>query len=300
MHYPNYLKKGDKIAIIAPAKAIDQSFIDEAAALWRGMGYEVVIGENCLNQKKYFAGTTEERAADLQWAIDDPEVKAIICARGGYGCIQNIEKVKWEAFKNNPKWLIGFSDVTVYHFLLSSFGIASVHGTMPLNYKDNTKASIVLLNDLLLGELQNYSWESQSGNDGKASGELLGGNLAVISDLIGTVLQPEMKGKILFLEEVGEYHYTIDRMFYQLKYAGILNDISGLVIGSFSKVGDSKPPFGATVAEIIIKHCSSLEIPVAFNFPVGHQNDNRPLKCGGYFSFEVENNKAKLIEEIKR
>lgn len=299
MIYPEYLKKGDTIALIAPAKAIEKAFIDDAIELWKNMGYNPIVGKHCLDRSHYFSGTVDQRSEDLQWAIDHPEVKAIICARGGYGCIQTIENVNWNKLKNNPKWLIGFSDVTVYHFLLSKLQIASVHATMPLNYKNNSKESIERLDELLLGKSQKYSWETRSGNEGKENGELIGGNLAVISDLIGTKLQPEMKGKILFLEEVGEYHYTIDRMFYQLRYAGILEEIAGLIIGSFSNVGDSSPPFGDNVENIIKKHCEGLKIPVAFNFPVGHQDDNRPLKCGGYFSFEVEKNNAKLIEKIK-
>jgi muramoyltetrapeptide carboxypeptidase len=296
MRYPKNLNKGDTIAIIAPAKAIEKDYVDFAVQLWEKYGYKVLVSENCLNQNNYFAGTIEERTSDLQWAFDHEEIKAVVCARGGYGCIHTVENIDWNKFKGNPKWLIGFSDVTVFHFLLSTFGIASIHGTMPLNYRENSKASIEILDETLKGKLQSFSWKTTLSKQGQTNGILIGGNLAVISDLIGTKLQPEMKGKILFLEEVGEYHYTIDRMFYQLKLAGILDEISGLIIGSFNKVGDSSPPFGETVEKIIYSHCKDLNIPVAFDFPVGHQNDNRPLKCGGSFSFLVNNGSAKLVE----
>lgn len=296
MKYPEYLNKGDVIAIIAPAKAIEKEYIDFAVELWTNMGYKVVVSPNCLKRNNYFSGTIEERSRDLQWAIDHKEAKAIICARGGYGCIHTINHVNWNEFLKNPKWIIGYSDVTVYHFLLATFTISSIHGSMPLNYKDNSEESIHLLNDLLIGNTQNFNWKTDLFTQGEAKGIIIGGNLAVISDLIGTSLQPDMKGKILFLEEVGEYNYTIDRMFYQLKLSGILNSVEGIVIGNFSNVGDTEVPFGKSVKSIIFDHCKDLNIPIAFDFPLGHENDNRPLKCGGSFSFNVNKGDVSLVE----
>ena len=296
MIIPTYLKKGDTVAIIAPAKAIEKEVIDNAVELWKRLGYTVLVGEHCFGRDNYFSGTIDERTQDLQWAINHDKVKAVVCARGGYGCIHTVERVDWGQMKKNPKWMIGFSDVTVFHFLFSIFRIASVHGTMPLNYKENTRESLTKLNQLLRGDSQKYEWKSSLSVNGACEGELIGGNLAVISDLIGTKLQPDMKGKILFLEEVGEYHYTIDRMFYQLKFAGVLAAINGLVLGSFTNVGDSTPPFGESIDQILFKHTRDLSIPVAFDFPLGHQADNRPLKCGGQFSFSVNNGRSILVE----
>lgn len=296
MLFPENINKGDVLAIISPAKAIEEEYVMFAKNYWEKAGYKVVLGENCLGRDNYFSGTEQERISDLNWALNHKEVKAVLCARGGYGCVHSVEHINWEQFKNNPKWLVGFSDVTVFHCLFSTLGVASIHGTMPLNYKENTARSLLELERVLLGEKQIYSWISETYTSGKTSGNLIGGNFAVISDLIGTRLQPDFTAKILFLEEVGEYHYTIDRMMYQLKLSGILESINGLIIGGFSKTGDSSPPFGKNVREILSGHLKDLAIPVAFDFPVGHQNDNLPLKCGGFFNFEVNKGEAKLVE----
>lgn len=281
MMIPEKLKKGDTIQLIAPAKAIDKTYIDFAVDYWKMNSFKVKIGENCLGQHHYFSGTDAERASDLQNAIDDENVKAIICARGGYGCIRLIDKVNWASLINQPKWLIGFSDITVFHHHLAKLEIASMHATMPLNYKENTDLSLEkMLHGLMIGKNE-YTWTFNSHNKmGEAEGELLGGNLAVISSLIGTSVFPNYQGKILFIEEVGEHLYAIDRMFFQLAKSGVLDKIKGLIIGSFSNTKDTDTPFGLSLESIILDHFKYRKIPIAFDFPAGHQNNNQALIFG--------------------
>ncbi len=295
MKIPAYLEKGDTLAIISPAKAIDEKFILFAKQFWEEKGFRVIVTENALSQHHYFSGTDTERSNDLQKVIDHPDIKAIICARGGYGCVRTLDYVQWAGMVNFPKWLIGFSDVTVYHQLLGKLEVASIHATMPLNYKDNTSESLESLHGILIGQNIHYQWKTAKQNkQGACEGLLLGGNLAVLSNLIGTDIFPDYTGKILFLEEVGEYLYAIDRMFYQLKRAGVLDKISGLIIGSFSNLKDTETPFGNSLEEIILNHFKFSSIPVCFDFPAGHQDDNRALLFGKKMKLSVNENTASL------
>lgn len=294
------LQKNDTILILSPAKAIERSAVDFAKYFWEKEGFKVKIAPNTLNKNSYFSGTKEQRAMDFQNALEDEEVKAIICSRGGYGCIHLLDLINTETFKKNPKWIIGFSDVTVFHFLQNKLNIPSIHATMPLNYGDNSKESLEFLKSILISAQQNYSWSSKTFKSGEAEGEIIGGNLSVISDLIGTSLTPDFENKILFIEEVGEHFYVIDRMFYQLKMSNVLNELSGIIIGDFSDIKDTDTPFGKGLNEIIEAHLTPLNIPYAFDFPAGHCQHNLPLIFGLKSYLEVENNgnvKLKSLSE---
>lgn len=283
------LKKNDCILILSPAKAIDKKTVDFAKIFWEKEGFKVKVAPNTVNKSNYFSGTKEQRSNDFQNALLDEEVKAIVCTRGGYGCIHLLDLIDIDTFKKHPKWIIGFSDVTVFHFLQNKINIPSVHATMPLNYSDNTKESLTFLKSILTSSQQDYSWTSKTFKSGIAKGEIIGGNLSVISDLIGTTLMPDFKNKILFIEEIGEHLYVIDRMFYQLKMSNVLGQLSGVIIGDFSGIKDTDTPFGKKLNEIIELHLTPLNIPYAFDFPAGHCKHNLPLIFGLKSTLEIKN-----------
>lgn len=297
MKIPQQLKKGDTVAIVAPAKAIEKEVISYAKDFLEDAGFKVKIGKHCLGTHNYFSGTDAERIEDFQTAINDEEVKAIICARGGYGCVRIVDRINWVSFLDHPQWIVGFSDVTVFHQRLTNLGVASIHATMPLNYKDNSKEGLTSLIQALMGGKLSYTWNSSSTNKiGMSEGELVGGNLAVLCGLIGTTDMPDYCDKILFLEEVGEHLYALDRMFYQLEKSGIFDQIRGLVLGSFTNTKDTEVPFGKTLEEIILAHFQYRNIPIAFNFPAGHIDDNRALKFGKNTLFTVSEEECSLDE----
>ncbi|XOV66228.1 MAG: LD-carboxypeptidase [Fluviicola sp.] len=296
MKLPSALQKGDHIQIVAPAKGIDASYVQLAKKTLESSGFRVTISPNCLGAHHYFSGTVEERLSDLQSALNDSDIKAILCARGGYGCVQLVDQLDWSDFTEKPKWIIGFSDVTVLHQHLQSNGIASIHGTMPLNFGDHSKEAL----STLLTALQDKSYvihaaKSEQNVSGEAEGTLVGGNLAIISSLIGTNDQPDYSNSILFIEEVGEPLYSVDRMFFSLKKAGILDKINGLVVGGMTSMKDSEIPYGASLEEIVLTHTKDLNIPVAFHFPAGHIDDNRALIFGAAVSLEVDSKGSTLI-----
>ncbi len=289
------LKQGDVIRILAPAKGIEAMYIDEAKERLEAFGFDVQISEYCLGNDGYFSGTIAQRAQDLQNAIDAPSVKAILCARGGYGCIQIVDRINWADFMQQPKWLIGFSDITVFHQRLSRMQCPSLHATMPLNFGQNSERSITSLIGVLKGETLNYRWKTNAHNKkGMTQGHLIGGNLAVLSGLIGTNEMPSYLNGILFVEEVGEPLYAIDRYFYQLSKAGVLDQIRGIILGGFSRMKDSDPPYGKSLEEIVRVHFNYRSIPVAFDFPGGHQDDNCALILGRPAVLTVEDEAVEL------
>ncbi len=289
MHIPKFLSKGAHIRILAPAKRIDTSDVQLAKKVLEEAEYSVSIGKHCLGQHHYFSGTLEERLSDLQQALDDPSVDAILCARGGYGCVQLVDLLDWTTFQKHPKWLVGFSDVTVLHGRIQNLGISSIHGTMPLNFKDHSKASLETLLNAISGVTYTISAPKSNFNQaGKVQGTLVGGNLAIIASLLGTNDQLDYSDTILYVEEVGEPHYSVDRMFYSLKKAGVLNKIKGLVVGGMTSMKDSEIPYGKTLEEIILSHTKDLGIPVAFDFPAGHIDDNRALIFGAKVKLSVD------------
>ncbi|MDX1650908.1 MAG: LD-carboxypeptidase [Brumimicrobium sp.] len=295
MKKPRFLKKGDTVAILAPAKAIEEAHIERAKTLWQNAGFKVLVSENCLGSHHYFSGTDAERTTDFQRAIDDEKVRAIICARGGYGCIRILDRINWASFLEDPKWVLGFSDITIFHQKLAKLGVCSVHSTMPLNYKENSSEAIETMFDVTQGKKVTFQWESSPFvKKGRTEGALIGGNLSVLCGLIGTKDMPDYTDRILFLEEVGEHLYAVDRMFYQLEKSGILDGIRGLIVGGFTNMKDTEVPFGSCLEEIINKHFQYRNIPVAFGFPAGHIDDNRALLLGSQALLEVGKDNCSL------
>ncbi len=297
---PPYLKPGDSIGIICPSgympyeKAV---MAIESLAEW---GFRVVPGKTLGHQFNYFSGTDEERLADLQMMMDDDNIKAIFCARGGYGMGRIIDDIKFKKFEKKPKWIIGFSDITVLQSnLYSCYKIASLHAPMAVAFNDaeSTNPYIQSLHDALIGRHASYTNAGNSFNKkGEASGVLVGGNLSILAHLLGTPSEIKTKNKILFIEDVGEYIYNVDRMMYQLKRNGKLDDLKGLIVGKFTDMKDTTLPFGQTVEEVIFNIVKDYDYPVCFDFPVSHDKENYALKIGGKYKLSVSSTLVSLKE----
>jgi muramoyltetrapeptide carboxypeptidase len=287
---PHYLKKGDMIGITAPAGYITSEEIQPAVKLMESWGYKMKIGDTIGKKDFTFAGTDEDRQNDLQKMLDDPKVKAIMCARGGYGAVRIIDKLKWDHYKKKPKWIIGFSDVTVLHSHINRhFKIATIHSKMCNSFPDDwSKAepiqveTIESIHKALSGEKMKYSITPNSNNrSGMAEGILVGGNLKTLETLTGSTSDIQTAGKILFVEDTGEYIYSIDRMFWNLKRTGKLSHLHGLIVGGFKpKTDPDTEDFGKTLEQIVLEKVKGYKYPVCFDFPVGHQKNNFALKCG--------------------
>lgn len=295
---PNYLKLGDKIALISTARKISEQEIEPSLNIIQNWGFKPVKGKNLHKVYHQFAGTVQQRSEDLQWALNDPEIKAIICARGGYGTVQLIDGINFDAFRKNPKWICGYSDVTVLHaHIQQNFGIASLHSSMPLNFPKNgldNEASLTL-KKALLGEKLSYQAETHVLNkNGKVNAEIVGGNLSILYALTGTNSQLKTEGKILFLEDLDEYLYHIDRMMQNLKRAGMLQNLAALIIGGMSDMKDNAVAFGKNAEEIIAEVISEYDYPLCFNFPAGHIENNFALKMGANVQLEITNQGSTL------
>ena len=278
---PASLQKGDLIALVAPAKAIESEHVFFAKDFFEKQGFRVAISEHCLGEHHYFSGDEGQRLKDFQSALDNPEVKAIVCARGGYGCVQILDRIQWATQLQEPKWIVGFSDVTYFHQRMQRHGIASIHGTMPLNFQQNSEEALSTLVDALKGNYPKIEWNSAiNGNVGEAEGVLVGGNLSILYALLGTDDQINFEDTILFIEDVGEPIYTIDRMFYAFSKAGVLDKIKGLVVGGMTNLSDTAVPFGKNYEEVILSHFAYRKLPIAFGLPAGHLDDNRALVLG--------------------
>ena len=293
---PAPLKKGDLIYITAPAKAIDESPVFYTRDFFISHGFRVEISKNCFGQFNYFSGTDEERTADLQYGIDHPEVKAIICARGGYGCVRILDGIRWANMLREPKWLVGFSDITVFHHRLYNLGVQSIHGTMSLNFEKNSTETF----ETLLAALTGKSYQIESpyntkNKQGSVVGKLIGGNLSIVYSLIGTEDAFDFEDTILFLEDLAEHYYHLDRMFYALKKCGALDKINGLVIGGMTELEDTTIPFGMSVEEIVLQHFTFRKIPICFDFPAGHIDDNRALIFGKEVQLNVNEKGGALL-----
>ena len=295
MRTPPYLKKGDKIGVVACARKISPEELKPAGDIMKSWGLEVVFGKNLFNSDHQFSGTDQERADDLQFMLDDPSIKAIISARGGYGTVRIIDKINFEKFRQQPKWIVGYSDITVLHSHIHNMGIETLHATMPINFTKNTEATLTL-QKALWGESLNYEIESHALNKiGNAEGELVGGNLSLLYALTGSSSEIHTKGKILFLEDLDEYLYHIDRMMISLKRAGKLQGLAGLVVGGMSDMKDNTVPFGKTAEEIISDAVQEYDFPVCFNFPAGHIDKNLAMIFGRKVKLFVEENKAEVV-----
>lgn len=291
---PSYLKKGDKIAITCPAKSLPGKITD-AVKLLESWGLEVVLGDTVAASHHQFAGDDELRTRDFQRFLDDPSVKAIIAARGGYGTIRIIDRLDFTAFLHQPKWIVGFSDITVLHSHIHAVcNVETIHGQMPLNVPDGTKPSLDSLRKALFGEPLNYQYESTGGRLGADTGALIGGNLTLLVMMSGSISEMSFRDKILFIEDVGEYYYSIDRMLWQLKRAGKLSELKGLIVGGFTDLKDNAIPFGESVQEMVMNHVAEYNYPVAFDFPAGHISDNHALIFGRNVKMEVTESDVKL------
>lgn len=292
---PPYLKKGDKIALVCPAKKLPKS-IDQAIALLTDWGLEVVVGESVYASHHQFAGTDELRAADIQHFLDDSSIKAIIAGRGGYGTIRIIDALDFTQFNLHPKWIVGFSDITVLlSHIIAQSEIQCIHGQMPYTFEESTFEALDSLRKALFGEKQTYVYESEFNNrPGEADGLLIGGNLTLITMLQGSASEMNFDNKILFLEDVGEHEYSIDRMLRMLKRAGKLANLNGLIIGAFNEIEAEKISFGQTVDEVIWDIVKEYDYPVCFNFPTGHIENNLSMVLGAEVSLKTETNNVQF------
>ncbi len=290
------LKEGDSIGILSTARWLDEAELQLADKTFRLWGLIPVYGKTIKSRNNQFAGDDDLRRKDLQQFLNDPSIKAIICARGGYGTIRIMDELDFTDFMLQPKLICGFSDITVLHTHINDkLGINTIHSTMPICFQTNTPESIQTLKNTLFGIKPEYLIEPHAMNtSGEAEGILIGGNLSILYSLLGTRYGFSTNGKILFIEDVDEYLYHIDRMMMSLKLAGKLDHIKGLIVGGMSDMKDNLVPFGKPAEEIILEHVNKLNIPLCFGFPAGHQDDNRAMYMGRKVKLEVNNEGAKL------
>ncbi|MDD4971461.1 MAG: LD-carboxypeptidase [Paludibacter sp.] len=294
---PPSLQPNDQIRIISPAGTIDPEYIDGAIKVLAGWGYSVTEGKYCRSEYGRFAGTDEQRLSDLQDALDDTSVKAILCSRGGYGIARIIDKIDFTGFVMSPKWLIGFSDITILHNAITNLGISSIHGVMAKYFAELPAESEQLfrLKDILVGNHPTFSFPAEPNNRiGKGHGKLIGGNLSVMMGLRGSRYDLNYSNAILFIEDIGEKPYQIDRMIQNLRFSGVLSQLSGLVVGQFSDC-DEDPLMMQSVQELILEAVEEYDYPVCFNFPAGHVDYNLPVILGAEITLNVSNSVAELI-----
>lgn len=298
---PPYLQKGDTIGIVCPAGAMPVEKVSECIrVLNEDWGFTTRVGKTVGDQFNYFSGTDEERLADFQEMLDDDQVKAVLCARGGYGMGRIIDKIDFKKFKKQPKWIVGYSDITVLHsHLYSNYYISSLHAPMAGAFNDEGYKNeyVLSLKNALEGKKIKYSCPVHEFNKkGEAIGELVGGNLALLAHLVGTDSDIKTRGRILFIEDIGEYLYNIDRMMHQLKRSGKLSRLAGLIIGGFTDIKDTERPFGKTAYEIIREIIKEYDYPVCFGFPVSHTDENYALKIGVGYKLKITKSKVSLEE----
>ena len=297
---PDYLKNGDTVVIVAPAGILKgrQQAIEEAQNLLKSWELVPILGQHVFAQNHHFSGTDAQRQSDMQWALDHPYAKAIWCARGGYGSVRILDNLNFNTFKKQPKWLIGYSDITALHNRLQLLGFESIHGMMAVNMDDDRKAissSIESLKSSLFGTLNAYQIEAQNSNrKGSATGVLVGGNLTLLASQLGSASQLDTCGKILFIEDIGEYKYHIDRMLQSLKRAGYFEQCVGVLVGDMTKIKPNSTAWGSSVEQLILEVLKPYDIPVAFGMPAGHELDNRALIFGRKITLTVTANDTQI------
>jgi muramoyltetrapeptide carboxypeptidase len=292
---PNYLKEGATVAIVSTARKISKKELIPAITILKKWGLKVVLGKSIEAEEHQFAGNDKLRTSDFQAMLDHPGIDAVWCARGGYGTVRIIDQLDFSNFKKHPKWIIGYSDVTVLHSHIHQLGIETLHAQMPVSIETKPEVTINSIKATLFGEQYGIKIPSEKNNStGKASGQLIGGNLSILYSLCGSPSALKTKGKILFIEDLDEYLYHIDRMLQNLKRNGTFDELEGLIVGGMTQLRDNEIPFGKSAEEIILSICLDYNFPIAFNFPAGHVEDNRALIMGREVSLEIDKTNVKL------
>ncbi|GAA3571005.1 LD-carboxypeptidase [Snuella lapsa] len=298
---PSYLQTGDTIAIVAPSGILKNrnGEIQHAVNMLKEWGLHAVIGKHVFNQANHFAGTDEERCQDLQKAMDDPKIKAIWCARGGYGTVRILDGLDWTKFRKNPKWIIGYSDITALHNQIHNEGFESIHAIMCTSLQDDAstiKESISTFKSAIFGQPITYTLKGSKYNKaGSTSGRLVGGNLTMLHTMLGSNTSIDTSGKILFIEEIGEYKYHIDRMLQSLKRAGYFDHCKGVIVGDMTKLRKNTTLWGTSVEQLILDALADYDFPIAFNMPAGHEKDNRALILGRTVNLTVNNGQSTIF-----
>lgn len=297
---PAYLKVGDSVAIVAPSGILKnrEVTIEKAKNLLESWGLKVIVGKHVFNQNNHFAGTDDERCQDVQDALDNPNIKAIWAARGGYGAVRILDKLDFSNFESHPKWFIGYSDITAFHNHINSLGFETLHAMMPTSLEEKPEEiveTIASFQKALFGEELRYEIPSSKFNrNGTISGEIIGGNLSLMMTMLGSESQLNTNEKILFIEEVGEYKYAIDRMLQSLKRAGYFNNLKGVILGDFSKIRKNTTFWGSTIEELVLGVLPK-NIPVLFDFPAGHEADNRALIFGRTLDLTIQKDTSLVV-----
>ena len=298
---PPYLKAGDTVAIVAPSGVLKDRTdeVELAIALLKSWGLNALVGKHVFNQANHFAGTDDERCEDFQKALDDPSISAIWCARGGYGTVRILDKLNFTQFRKHPKWLIGYSDITALHNQLHNEGFESLHAMMCVSLSEDNKdleATIATFKDAIFGKPLAYTLEGSEYNRiGTATAPLVGGNLTVLHTMLGSKTSLDTSGDILFIEEIGEYKYHIDRMLQSLKRAGYFDNCKGVIVGDMTKLRKNTTLWGTSVEQLILDALSDYDFPIAFNMRAGHENDNRAMILGRTVELVVGKEKSTLV-----
>lgn len=291
---PPFLKKGDLILVISPSGVVDKNLVQKGIEFLENAGFMVEVAPNTFNAHFKFGATHEQRLSDLQFALDHKEANAIYCARGGFGITYILDELDWTQFKQNPKWIIGFSDITAFLHAAYLNGFCSLHASVLQGLPKLSGDYQSKLIESLSGNISGLKAKSSFNKLGTAKGQLIGGNLSLLVHQIGTQTELDYRNKILFIEEVAEPLYHIDRMLLQLKKAGKLENLVGLVVGQFSNLTEDKSIYGQSVEEIILAHCEEYGFPIGFDFPFGHGDENIPMTHGGEITFKIEANHSTI------